>query len=330
LSISIEKADRMPTTVFFATNRVLTGDPAIPDSYGADIQAPTINQDMIYGSAFVDGINIATSNQGAITAIQDIRRGQFPDAAAADLGDGGRNILIFVHGFDNTFSDAITRAALNREWLAASGVESTDTTVIAFSWPSCGRIIGFPVLDADYRRDQNMARLSAYHLMSFLENLEPILTRARATGHRSMLLAHSMGNLALQGAVENWFLHGNGTGKLFDCVASAAGDCGQDSFAQPSLAGLSGLPKLASRISIYYSHIDNVLQLSAVVNGGARRLGQDGPANRADTQAFPPDIFTMRDATDFRDYDLSFLTSHQYYRLSPDCRALLAADLAGK
>ena len=318
------------TTVFFATNRVLTGDPASVESYSADMQPPSSGQAMVYGSAFVDGVQTATNDSGAITSIQATRTGQFPDQAAADLGDGGRNILVFVHGFDNDFSDAITRAAFNRQWLAESGLDGADTSVITFSWPSCGKIIGFPVLDSDYRRDQNMARLSAYHLMIFLANLEPILAAARQNGHRAMLLAHSMGNLALQGAVENWFLHGNGTARLFDHVALAAGDCGQDSFAQPNLAGRSGLPRLAAGISIYYSHIDNVLQLSSVVNGGAQRLGQDGPLGRADPQAFPASVFTMRDATWFRDYDLGFMTSHQYYRASPGCRVLLAADLAGK
>ena len=38
------------------------------------------------------------------------------------------------------------------------------------------------------------------------------------------MLAHSMGNLALQIAVENWFLHGNGNAKLLDVAILAAGE----------------------------------------------------------------------------------------------------------
>ncbi len=319
----------MSTTVFFATNRVLTGPADNPASYSTALQTPTSWQDMVYGSAFVDGIDIASNTQGVISSIQETRLGQFPDSAAGDLAEGGRNLLVFVHGFDNSFSDAITRGAFNREWLAASGLPGTDATVLAFSWPSLGQTISFPILDGDYLTDQNTARQSGFHLMSFLANLEPILTAARANGQRTFLLAHSMGNLALQSAAENWFLHGNGAASLFDCAALAAGDCQFDSFAQPNLAGLSGLPQLARKASIYYSHDDSVLKLSALVNDGARRLGQDGPRNRTDATAFPPTVFTMNDATSFKDYDYNLLTSHQYYRSSPTCRKLLAADMAG-
>jgi esterase/lipase superfamily enzyme len=131
-----------------------------------------------------------------------------------DLSNAGRNLLVFVHGFDNTFEDGITRAAFNREFLAASGRPGTDATVLAFSWPSLGKIVSFPVLDADYRHDQKMATLSGVHLMNFFGQIEPLLRMARANGCRTYLLAHSMGNLALQSAVENWFLHGNGNAEL--------------------------------------------------------------------------------------------------------------------
>ena len=58
-------------------------------------------------------------------------------------------------------------------------------------------------------------------------------------------------------------------------------------FDQPFPAGLSGLARLNQRVSIYYSHADQVLILSMAVNLGAKRLGQDGPHNRADPVAFP-------------------------------------------
>jgi esterase/lipase superfamily enzyme len=181
---------------------------------------------------------------------------------AGDLSNAGRNLLVFIHGFDNTFEDAITRAAFNREFLAASGEAGTDTTVLAFSWPSLGKIISFPVPDADYRHDQRMATLSGVHLMSFLAQIEPLLRTARANGYRTYLLAHSMGNLALQSAVENWFLHGNGNAELFNVCILAAGDCRFDAFAEPNLTGLNGLSLLTSRASIYHSGEDKVLELS--------------------------------------------------------------------
>lgn len=47
----------MPTTVFFASNRILTGDPAIVTSYGPNIQPPSVSTDTMYGTAFVDGVD---------------------------------------------------------------------------------------------------------------------------------------------------------------------------------------------------------------------------------------------------------------------------------
>src|SRR5580698_9877729 len=252
----------MPTTVYFASNRILTGDPTAITSYGPNILPPSDITDITYGTAFVDGVDVNSDQQGSITSIQNTNTGAFAPNVMGDLSNAGRNLLIFIHGFDNDFEDAITRAAYNREFLAASGKPGTDTTVLAFSWPSLGQIVSFPVLDADYLHDQNMARLSGIHLMTFFSRVEPLLRTARANGCRTYLLAHSMGNLALSSAVENWFLHGNGNAELFNVTILAAGDCGFDAFAQPNLAGLDGLSLLSSRISTYYSNADQVLQLS--------------------------------------------------------------------
>jgi esterase/lipase superfamily enzyme len=318
----------MDTTVFFASNRVLTGPADEPGSYSGAMQPIGSGQGMVYGSAFVGGLDLASNNAGTITSIQETALGQFPPSATGDLGDGNRNLLIFIHGFDNDFSDAITRAAFNQQWLAASGLAGTDTTVVSFSWPSSGQIIGFPVLDSAYRADQTMAQNSAYHLMCFLENLEPILTAAQANHQRTFLLAHSMGNLALENAVAQWTQNGNGPAQLFDCVVLAAGDCSFDSFTKPGNAGLSGLATLTERISIYYSHADDVLKLSNFVNGVAR-LGQNGPLDGHDATQFPAAEFQIVDATGFKDYGFNLLTSHQYYRLSPSCRQVIAGDMAG-
>jgi hypothetical protein len=57
--------------------------------------------------------------------------------------------------------------------------------------------------------------------------------------------------------------------------------------------------------------------------------GQDGPHHRADPNAFPPGQFDMVDCTDIRDYEFNFMTSHQYYRMSPQVRSIMAVGMAG-
>jgi esterase/lipase superfamily enzyme len=317
----------MSTTVFFATNRVLTGPNTDIASYSTAIQPGADPTGLIYGTAFVDGIDIATNTQGTVSSIQNVATGDFMDNVASDLSAAGRNLLVFIHGFDNNFSDALTRGAFNREWMAASGIATADTTVIAFSWPSLGQILAFPILQSDYQRDQSMAHASGYHLMTFFSRLEPILTAARAAGQRTYLLAHSMGNLALEAATESWFANGNGVATLFDRAILAAGDCVYNAFAPTQPVKLSALPQLSRTVAVYYSHADAVLQFSQAVNLGAQRLGQDGPQHRTDPAAFPAATYTMVDATGFQDYNFTLLTSHQYYRSSPTARASIIAGM---
>jgi esterase/lipase superfamily enzyme len=318
----------MPTTIYFATNRVVSNPLDPVAGYGAAMTMPTNPGYLTYGTAFVDGINIDANAQGFVTQIEETAQGHFPPGAAADLSQPGRNLLIFIHGFDNTFSDALTRGAFNREWLAASGVPAADTTVIAFSWPSIGRVAALPIPQADYLTDQSVARQSGTALMFFFQTLQPILRAARGSGQSVILLAHSMGNLALQAAIESWFLHGGASDVLFDHVILAAGDTTFDCFNQPSFARLSNLTEWSKFIGIYYSHADDVLKLSEVVNLGAQRLGQDGPRNRAVSGLYPAPKFAMVDCTEYRYPGFGFLTSHQYYRQSPDVRAIISSWIA--
>jgi esterase/lipase superfamily enzyme len=176
----------------------------------------------------------------------NVQAGAFQPGLLQDIIGSGKNILLFIHGFANSFLNSITRAAYNREWLAASGVSAADTTVIAFGWPSLGQLIAAPphLLPDDYLRDQSQAGRSGFHIASFFANLQPILTQARAQGRRVFLLAHSMGAFALQAAVESWFSHNRPAAQLFDGAFLAAADERYDSFELPMAMRLSRLGDL--------------------------------------------------------------------------------------
>lgn len=317
----------MPITVQFATNRRLTGPGEDWRSYGNDVVTPTASAGMTYGTAFVDGANLTAETVGAITAIQHVRQGGFSGEASNDLSTAGRNLLVFVHGFGNSFEIAITRAAFNRDWFAASGLEEADTSVVAFSWPSAGRLLALPLLWQPYKSDQVVAGQSGFHLMSFFAALEPILAAARANGQRAFLLVHSMGAYALQSAAENWFSHGNGDALLFDEAFLAAADEQYRSFDTPRLGRLSGLDRLARRIAILFSEADNVLSVSAAINL-LKRLGQEGPHARFDTGRFPASRYSILDCSEYRDFSFGFAGSHHYYRRSPAVRAVIASMMA--
>src|SRR5438309_624150 len=235
----------MLTTVYFATNRALEGPATDWTSYGTNIVAPSDPTAITYATAFIDNTDLTADKTGAIQTIENVSTGRFSQSAMDDLSNPGRNLLVFIHGFDNSFEAGITRAAFNREWFAASGVAAANTTVVAFSWPSLGRLLDLPLPWGDYQHDQIMAGQSGFHLMTFFANLQPLLTRARANGSRVFLLSHSMGNYALQAGVQSWFTHGNGDAALFDEAILAAADERYDSFDFPEPGQLSTLYRLA-------------------------------------------------------------------------------------
>ena len=315
-------------TVYFATNRVAQGPTTDWHSYGAEIIPPTDASQITYAEAFVQGTDLTVEGSGTITAISHPQAGGFEAGVVQDIVGSGKNILVFIHGFANSFLNAIARAAYNREWFAASGANAADTTVIAFSWPSLGQLIAAPphLLPDDYLRDQSQAGRSAFHIASFFANLQPILTQVRNQGRRVFLLAHSMGNFALAGAVESWFTHNNPAGRLFDEVLLAAADERWDSFTLPMAARLSRLPELTPRTSIYYSVRDIALYLSVTVNF-ILRLGHEGPIHENDAALYPPAQFRLLNCAEVGDYDLLNPpdASHQYYRRSPKVRADIAA-----
>ena len=211
--------------------------------------------------------------------------------------------------------------------MAASGAVDADMTVLAFCWPSLGRLLDPPFLQTDYLRDQGMAGQSGVHVMDFLLQLRPLLDAARAGGARCFLLCHSMGNWALQAAVESWFRHGNAATEMFDEAFLAAADERFDTFGFPEPGRLSRLTALCRRVSIYFSGSDAVLSVSMAANWGLRRLGQDGPYHLTDAARFPPEQFRMVDCSAVRDFAWGPLASHQYYRLSPWVRSDIVSVL---
>lgn len=313
--------------VYFATNR--TADPADPAGFTPQIAAFDRNA-MIYGVADVSVDTAAAT--GTVNAVSDLAMGQFSQQAAAGIVGGNRNLFVFVHGFDNTFEAALVRAALNAEFYRASGDPAADTEVMAFSWPSLGEVVTLgQSLNAAYATDQRNAGLSGFHLRFFLAEADRIrrICQAGDPARRMFLLAHSMGNWALQSGITQWVQGHEPDARIFDEAILAAADEQADSFTQVDGLRLGHLRALARRISIYFSRNDLILGLSTAINLN-RRLGFDGPDGRADATLFPPNLFRLVDCTDVSDFGSAFdpLDTHQYYRLSPTVRDDIAAVMA--
>lgn len=310
--------------VYFATNRA--ADATKANGFGSGIVAEDVNQ-VTYAVA-----DVPNPASGQIGLISRRNMGRFSDAVTQEIVGAGKNLFVFIHGFDNSFEEALSRAGFNADFYRATGLPGADTVCVAFTWPSEGRLIDSPLLDSAYRKDQGMAGASAFHLGHFLseiDRLRRLFAQRNPTG-RLFLLAHSMGNWALQAAMTWWYQQHQPPDDMFDEVILAAADEVYDSFEAPNGTRLSRIADIGARVTIYSSRKDAILQVSSVVNGN-ERLGEDGPKDKADPGKYPPNLFRMIDCTDVSDFAWPFLSeeTHQYYRLSPTVRNDIAAVMTG-
>jgi len=254
----------MTTTVYFATNRKL--DATAPFGF-ADTVADFDPRNIIFGKVDVTGTNLAHESSGELGEVLDKTPANFSEATIAEILAARKNILTFIHGFDNSFDDAIKRAAFNQLWLKECGDLHADTTIIAFSWPSAGKLVSLPphMPPEAYRADQAKAGASAFHLAHFLRVIDQLQARYRAEcpSGRVFLLAHSMGNHALSGAIQLWTGTGDPPATIFDCAILAAADEVAHSLYVPGNGQMTGLRFLAKRVSVYHSRIDVAMYLSS-------------------------------------------------------------------
>jgi esterase/lipase superfamily enzyme len=320
--------------VLFATNRVKNPDGAA-ERFGSDVSK---DPKLFYGVTSVDGIDITDPSSGALGDISGGRGDGFAADQLTQLQNSSNDILVFIHGCANSFTNSITRAAYNQSWLAASLLPNSNFDVIAFSWPARSYFIANILGDYfDYRSDQSAAENSAAHCATFLQQIAKLRAAIPDQGPRRRrihLLCHSMGNYVLGGALPG-FVATNppaaDAAKLFDEVVLAAADEPANTFLNKN-ARLNQLASLARQITVYFSSDDIAMDLSQIVNG-TYRLGYQGPANMADTGFFSPAIYQFVDCSNCNDYISSLITapdrSHQYYRQSPTVRQDIVMSLAG-
>jgi len=194
------------------------------------------------------------------------------------------------------------------------------TTVIAYSWPSIGEVVEFlRAVDDAYLTDQAHAAASAPAIALFLGQMAQLRQRIGA-GRRLILLAHSMGNFALAGALDAY-----GTppaASIFDVVLLAAADERADSFSPAPVSRLGLLWPFTKSVGIYFSRVDSVLDVFSAAINGNERLGHSGP--QPPLAAAPASLRLV----DCREVDITTLNpddSHQYYYTAPEVIADIAS-----
>ena len=175
-----------------------------------------------------------------------------------------KRVVIFVHGFNNTYEDAVLRfAQMNADMPIASAP-------ILFSWPSGGSVF-------DYLYDRDSANYSRDALEEMIEQVSAAPDVKDVT-----LLAHSMGGWLAMEAVRQLAIrhHGQLPKKLTNIVL-ASPDIDVDVFRTQ----LDQIGKASNRITIFTATDDVALDVSRRLAGGDQRLGSIDIRNPAIRQA---------------------------------------------
>ncbi|GES41254.1 lipoprotein [Rhizobium dioscoreae] len=162
-----------------------------------------------------------------------------------------RQVVIFVHGFNNTYSDAVFRFA---QIIHDSG---TDAAPILFTWPSRGNVF-------DYLYDKESTNFSR----RALEDL--ILQSARSPDVGEVtILAHSMGSWLTAEALRGVAMRNKTIPSKVKNVILASPDIDIDVFRRQMIEMGPQHP----HFTIFSSTRDKALQVSRWLSGGVNRVG---------------------------------------------------------
>lgn len=252
--------------LFYATDRARTGSDLPMDFYGssraAGLQFGTCIVSLPY--THKEGV-LETEGWTHFEAVPDINKhvvllkvqppvaksSFFADLRARVEASPSKTALVFIHGYNVTFSTAARRTAQIVYDIGFRGAP------IVYSWPSHGTL-------KDYPGDEGNAAWTAHHLRPFLEELS---SRTGATSIH--IIAHSMGNRPLVEALDRLSASNR---RMFDAVVLTAPDV--DAGIMAMVAG--EIRKTANSITLYASSKDKALQASRVVHTDQSRAGEAG------------------------------------------------------
>lgn len=210
---------------------------------------------------------------------------------------GERELLLFVHGYNNTTSDAILRLAQFVEDTKFQGVP------VLFSWASAART-------PRYVYDLNSALIARVKI----KEMAAILSRTKAEGVN--IFAHSMGTfLTMEGLVDAQLSGRLGRGGRIDNIMLASPDIDIDLFRTQ----ISLLPQsILDRMYILISKDDSALRVSRRIAGGVPRVGASDAAEIEKLGVTVIDLSQIDDSSS---------GSHSKFAGSPEVVQLIGAGL---
>lgn len=235
--------------------------------------------------AVVNPVSLAT-DQAFISAV---------NRALLEWPKGKRNVMLFVHGYNTTTSDAVLRLA---QMVEDSGFEGVP---ILFSWASAAKT-------TQYVYDLNSALISR----EALPKLGTLLRKTKAEGFD--IFAHSMGGLVtMEGLVaseQRGLLNKRGD---IDKVILASPDVDLDLFR-------TQLKQLDNKVEIFVllSEDDNALRFSRLIAGGVPRVGAAATEDLTELGAI---------IIDLTDVETEGTLNHSKFASSPEVVQLIGRGL---
>jgi esterase/lipase superfamily enzyme len=166
-----------------------------------------------------------------------------------------RDVLVFVHGFNNTYEDAVYRFA------QIFHDSKIDAAPILFTWPSGARLF-----------DYNYDRESTIYSRDGLETALHLLAKNRNV-HEITVLAHSMGTWLAMESLRQMAIRDGRIAPKIKNVILASPDIDVDVFARQ----FRDLGDRRPRFTVFVSQDDRALAVSRFVAGNVNRLGQIDP-----------------------------------------------------
>ncbi|MFK8253200.1 alpha/beta hydrolase [Ancylobacter terrae] len=215
----------------------------------------------------------------------------------------GRRVMVFIHGFNNRFDDAVFRYA---QIIHDSGA---PVVPILFTWPSRGSVLayGYDRESTNYSRDA-------------LERLLTYIAADPQVGEITVM-AHSMGNWVTVEALRQMAIRNKRIPAKIQNIVLAAPDVDVDVFRTQVYD--MGEPR--PNITVFVSRDDKALAVSRRVWGGVDRLGAVDPDKEPYKSAFERGKITVVDLTKLRTGDP---LNHGKFAESPEVVQMIGKRLA--
>ncbi len=261
------------TNVFFVTNR-RADNPTNPHSFNGEfaLEGPAW---LRFGVAEV-GAGTSTLKVAPESINEELYGSQVVfDTLQKKMDRHTRDTIIFIHGYNTTFEEALASGAALKAQL---GPLMGGVNMVVFSWPSDGKIIP----GMSYMSDRDDAEMSAQALFRSISKLRDMLHKSIKMGfackQRIHIVAHSMGVYVLENAIQVMMKkYQYQIPRLFDTALLMAADVDSDALGLPDKLG--PLTYFAGRVGVWFDPTDRALIISDVTKLNPDRLGQEGASH---------------------------------------------------